>query len=71
MREQIEKRRAELQAEHARGQQVLVEMQQQVTELEKTLLRIGGAIQLCDEFLTQPPAQPAATEPEVNHGSDQ
>jgi hypothetical protein len=66
MREQIERRRAELAAEHAKGQQMFAEMQQQQAQLEQTLLRISGAIQLCDEFLTQP--QP--NEGTVTDGND-
>ena len=67
MREQLEARRAELQAEYERGQQLRASMQQEQVKLEQTLLRIDGAIQLCNEVLTQP-AAPAETE--VDHGVD-
>lgn len=66
MREQLEQRRAQLETEHTKGQQMLAEMRQQCTTLEQTLLRISGAIQLCNEVLTQP----AAAETEVDHGVD-
>jgi len=57
VREQLEQRRAQLEAEHAPGTRMRAEMQQQVAQLEQTLLRISGAIQLCNEVLTQPAAE--------------
>ena len=56
MREQLEARRAELQAELEQGQKLQMTLQQQLTTLEQTLLRISGAIQVLGEFLTQPGA---------------
>lgn len=71
MREQIEKRLAELQAEYSRGQEVAAQMEQERINLQQTLLRISGAIQLCHELLTQPAAaQPAPAETEVDHDVD-
>lgn len=67
MREQLEQRRAELEAEHARGTQMLAEIDQRRAELAQTLLRISGAIQLCNEFLTQP----AAAETGAGNGDNQ
>lgn len=66
MREHITQRLVELQAEHAKGEQVLADMQQQQAQLEQTLLRISGAIQVLDELLTQPPAG----EMDGEHGGD-
>jgi predicted nuclease with TOPRIM domain len=51
MREHLERRKAELQAEYERGRQMLVSMQQEQTNLEQTLLRIDGAMQVLDELL--------------------
>jgi hypothetical protein len=45
---------------------MLAEIDQRRAELAQTLLRISGAIQLCNEFLTQP----GAAETEVNHASN-
>lgn len=51
MREQLEKRRADLQAEYERGQQALDNLQQQTRTTEQTMLRIHGALLLLDELL--------------------
>ena len=66
MRDQIEARRAELQAEYEFGQKKAAEMGQELVKLQQTMLRISGAIQLCNELLTQPPH----AETEVDHGVD-
>lgn len=54
MREQIEQRRAELQAEYEKGQQVLASMNKEQQTLEQTLLRISGAMLVLQELLAQP-----------------
>lgn len=65
MREKIEERRAELQREFTTGQQALMQMDQQRAEMRQTLLRISGAIQMCDELLNTAPAeQPPELEPD-------
>ena len=54
MREQLEKRLAELREEYESGQQMLEELEQKRVNLEKTLLRISGAIQVLEEELAKP-----------------
>lgn len=51
MREQIEQRLRALQQERERGTAMLAELDQQRTNLHQTVLRIEGAIQLCQELL--------------------
>ncbi len=51
MKAQLEKRLAELKAEFEAGQKVLAELRQKQVNLEQTLLRIGGAIQVLKEEL--------------------
>jgi predicted nuclease with TOPRIM domain len=51
MREQLEKRLAELQAEFEAGQKALAELETQQANLRNTLLRISGAIQVLEEEL--------------------
>lgn len=56
MREKIEARLATLRSEFETGRAVLVELDQKRASLDQTLLRISGAIQVCEELLTQPAA---------------
>ncbi len=51
MREQLEKRTTELEAEYRAGQQMLAELDAKRTDLQQTLLRISGAIQVLKELL--------------------
>lgn len=53
MKEQLEKRITELKSEFEAGQKMLVDLQTKRTELEATLLRISGAIQVLEELLAQ------------------
>lgn len=53
MREQLERRLAELKAEFENGQKMLLEMDQKRANLEKTLLRISGAVQVLEEELNK------------------
>jgi predicted nuclease with TOPRIM domain len=46
-----EQRLAELQAEFEAGQQMLSELEAKRANLEKTLLRISGAMQVLEELL--------------------
>lgn len=56
MKEQLEKRIAELKSEFEAGQKMLSDMDTKRSELEATLLRISGAIQVLEE-LQQPEGQ--------------
>jgi predicted nuclease with TOPRIM domain len=51
MREQLEKRLEELQAEFEAGQAQLQELENQANSIRSTLLRISGAIQVLKEEL--------------------
>lgn len=68
MKEQLEKRLAELQAERQQGTAMLADLEKQRLGLTQTVLRIDGAIQLCNELLNTAPA--GETEGTVNDGSD-
>lgn len=67
MREQLEARRAVLQQEFEAGQRVLADLTQRRNNLEQTLLRISGAIQVLDELLT-PEAAPQEAQGADNAG---
>lgn len=69
MRERLEKRVSELAAEYRAGQQMLAELDAKRADLQQTVLRIGGAIQVLNELLAAEsnpvtngaePARPAA-----------
>ena len=51
MREEIEKRMAELRKEYESGQKVLGELEAKQAQVKETLLRISGAIQVLEEML--------------------
>lgn len=57
----IQLRKDNLAKEFEAGQKMLTEFATKTRELESTLLRISGAIQICDEFL-------AAEQPQVKEG---
>lgn len=54
----LEQRLKELKAEFETGQQMLAELETKQLELEKTLLRISGAIQVLEEELGQRTVEP-------------
>ena len=49
MKEQLEKRLAELKAEFESGQKLMAELEAKQSNLRDTLLRISGAIQILEE----------------------
>ena len=53
MKEQLEKRLQELKSEFEAGQKAMAELQQKRINLENTLLRISGAIQVLEEELAK------------------
>jgi hypothetical protein len=53
MKPQLEKRIAELKAEFESGQKMLADLETKKSELQSTLLRISGAIQVLEELLAQ------------------
>ncbi len=54
MQQRLEKRLQALREEFAQGQQVLTELTNKQRDLQQTLLRIQGAIQVLEEELTPP-----------------
>jgi uncharacterized coiled-coil protein SlyX len=67
MRVQLEKRVAELESEYQAGQNMLADLDAQRADLQQTLLRISGAIQVLKEILDTTPTNGAAepTHPET------
>jgi hypothetical protein len=61
VREQLEQRLRELRLELENGQRMLADLEKQRVNLEKTLLRISGAIQVLEEELGK-------AEKEEDHG---
>lgn len=53
MREQLEKRLAELKTEFEAGQKMMAELEAKQANLRDTLLRISGAIQAIEEELAK------------------
>ncbi|MFY1671334.1 hypothetical protein ACN27G_15400 [Plantactinospora sp. WMMB334] len=55
MRALLEKRIAELETELRAGQQMLAELEAKRTDVQQTLLRITGAVQVLKELLAEDP----------------
>lgn len=55
MREQMEQRLAELRAEYEAGRKMLADFEAKQINLQQTLLRISGAIQVVEELLNDAP----------------
>lgn len=53
MRTRLEQRLNQLKAEFEAGQQMIIELETKRDNLQKTLLRISGAIQVLEEELSQ------------------
>ena len=51
MRERLGQRLTELKAEYAAGEKVMAELEANQVDLQQTLLRISGAIQVLEELL--------------------
>ena len=51
MKEQLQQRLQALKREYESGQQMLVDLEKRQAELQQTLLRISGAIQVLEELL--------------------
>lgn len=58
MRDTVEARLGELRAEREAGRKLLAEMEAKQADLQQTLLRISGAIQVLEELLDPPPSAP-------------
>jgi hypothetical protein len=55
MREQLVQRLGELKAEYQAGQKMLAELEAKQVNLQQTLLRISGAIQVLEELISATP----------------
>lgn len=53
MKEQLRQRLQELKREYESGQQMLADLERRQLELQQTLLRISGAMQVLEELLAQ------------------
>lgn len=53
MKEQLEKRLAELKAEFEAGQKAMADLEAKQANLRDTLLRISGAIQILEEEISK------------------
>ncbi len=53
MKEQLEKRLAELKNEFEAGQKMMTELEKKQSSLRDTLLRISGAIQILEEEINR------------------
>ena len=60
MRAQLEQRLAELRSEYETGQKMLADLEAKKADLQTTLLRISGAIQVLEEFLAKEPEEAKA-----------
>ncbi|MGH3913663.1 MAG: hypothetical protein ACRDTC_09655 [Pseudonocardiaceae bacterium] len=58
MQEQVQKRLTELEAEYRAGQEMFADLEAKRADLQQTLLRISGAIQVLKEIL-EPEPDPA------------
>jgi prefoldin subunit 5 len=65
MRDQLEKRLAELKSEFEAGQRQLETLEQQAAGLRQTLLRISGAAQVLEEVLAAESGGDGASSPGV------
>ncbi len=61
MKEQLEQRLTELKSEYQSGQKMLADLQTQQANLQQTLLRISGAMQVLEELLGLSPQPDAHT----------
>lgn len=60
MRPQIEQRLSELKSEYEAGQKMLADLEAKKADLQTTLLRISGAIQVLEDLLAEKPAEAMA-----------
>jgi hypothetical protein len=63
MRDQMAQRLEELKHEYEAGQKMLADLEQKKMNLEQTMLRISGAIQVLEEMLAADPSAAGAQAP--------
>lgn len=69
MQDQLMTRHAQLKAEFDKGQARLAELEGQVREVQHTLLRISGAIQVLEELMLAEPVGIAHTGADSDHAA--
>jgi hypothetical protein len=60
-RDRMEARLAELRTDFGDGERALRELDARREQLQVSLLRVGGAIQVLEELLSAEPSEPSAT----------
>ncbi len=66
MKERLQKRLGELKTELASGQQMLAELEAKKANLQETLLRISGAVQVLEEELEKTEEDNSKLETPIN-----
>lgn len=69
MKDQLTQRLQQLKSEFEAGQKMLADLEQKKANLEQTLLRISGAIQVLEELLESEDAPQDGTESEAGSSS--
>jgi predicted nuclease with TOPRIM domain len=62
MKEHIARRLEQLRAEYRKGQERLVELEQETSSVNSSMLRISGAIQILEELLERDPSNTPSRE---------
>jgi hypothetical protein len=68
MRDQMAQRLEELKHEYEAGQKMLADLEQKKMNLEQTMLRISGAIQVLEEMLAADPSAEGQAPGEMARG---
>lgn len=63
MKAEIEKRVSELETEYREGQRMLADLEAKQADLQQTVLRISGALQVLNELLAADNAEAGRAEP--------
>jgi len=69
MRERLQQRLQPLKSEFEAGQQMLTELEAKQANLQQTLLRISGAIQVLEEVLNDIPEEDTPFNPDLGKGA--
>ncbi|NER81020.1 MAG: hypothetical protein F6K42_15920 [Leptolyngbya sp. SIO1D8] len=70
MKEQLQQRLQELKSEYASGQKVLADLEAKQANIQSTLLRIQGAIQVLEEELDKTEAEKTPNTSPTDFNSD-
>jgi predicted nuclease with TOPRIM domain len=61
----LEERLKELKEEYKKGQERLIALEQEITNLRNTMLRISGAIQVLEELINEDAPTNSNSDPEI------